>query len=611
MSGSALIVVTIAFGAALAALLFLAVRRDAAPSKAAAGPGAANAGADLGDVAVAARIIENVAAILYRLEPSPPHGVIYVSRNVTRYGYDPDELLDAPELYLESVHPRDRPRLLSDIAIVSSGNSHQMGGEYRIRTSDGRYLWFENRMHGVYDTDQRLLAIEGILIDIDDRKRAELALAHQAHTDPLTELPNREAFMGLAAQAFAVGKRTAEPFAIFYLDIDRFKDVNDTLGHSKGDELLKALALRLTGVVRKSDSVARFSGDEFAILLPGLTDPAEAALLATRIMSSVAGPYSILGSEVHVTVSIGITIYRPGVPNAEELFREADLALRQAKDGGRNQYRFHSAELDLMVRERVTLVGELRSALERNEFELHYQPQVDIPSGRIAGLEALVRWNHPRRGLLLPGQFIAAAEKSGLIVPLGRWVLGEVCRQVRTWRSMAIMPPITSFNLSAVQLAPPFEFERDLAAALRENGIDPGAIELELTESILMETSQAGGDTIERLRALGVRVAIDDFGTGYSSLEYLLAFHVHRLKIAQQFVRGLPDDGGSAAIVRATIGLAREFNIETVAEGVETAAQLEFLVKAGCRCIQGHYFGKAIPSQQTEMVLRRGSLNRV
>jgi EAL domain-containing protein (putative c-di-GMP-specific phosphodiesterase class I) len=322
----------------------------------------------------------------------------------------------------------------------------------------------------------------------------------------------------------------------------------------------------------------------------------------------MAAPYEIGGAEIHMTASIGISVYRTDMAMPEDMMREADLAVYEAKDGGHNQFRFLSEARDLAVRERVLVSEELRAALERHEFEVYYQPQVELPSGAIVGVEALVRWNHPTRGLVLPGRFIPIAEKAGMIAPLGRWVLTEALRQLRIWRAEGINPPIMGVNLSAAQLIVPFEFERDLAQALAGDGLDPTTIELELTETVLMETTFTQVSAIDRLRALGVRIAIDDFGTGYSSLEYLRDYRVNRIKIAQQFVSGLPGNSGSAAIVRATIGLAREFEIDIIAEGVETAAQLEFLVGAGCHHIQGFYFSRAVPAEQAAEMLRRGAL---
>ena len=548
---------------------------------------------DLTEIADADRIIENSTTILYRLDPKFPYAITYVSRNIGRYGYSQSQLLSVPGRYMELFHPDDRSAVLADIAEIIAGKTMESGSDVRIRTSTGSYGWIENRINPVRDSYHKLTALEGILIDINDQKIAQTETARLTYTDLLTDLPNRMAFMEWLQKAFAAAKQGSKPFALLYLDLDDFKDINETLGHSLGDELLKAVAQRLVDALREEDRIARVGGDEFAVLLSDVSDRAVVATFAARIISSITAPHLIGGSQMHVTVSIGISVYRGELTKPEDIMREADLALYEAKGRGRDKYVFHSEALDLAVRERVTMIEELRAALDRGEFEVYYQPQVEVPSRQIVGVEALLRWNHPSRGLLTPGRFIAIAEKTGMIGPIGQWVLAEVRRQLRIWNNEGIGPPVTSVNLSAAQLISPSNFLRDLMQGLSADGLDPGRFELELTESLLMETTRGHGDMVNQLRALGVRIAIDDFGTGYSSLEYLLVYRVSRIKIAQQFVDGLPGDPGSAAIVRATIGLAREFGIEIIAEGVETAAQLEFLVGAGCRHIQGFYFSRA------------------
>jgi diguanylate cyclase (GGDEF)-like protein len=442
--------------------------------------------------------------------------------------------------------------------------------------------------------------------EISERKRTEREMVRMMYTDPLTGLPNRTAFLELVAKAFATAKSGAKPFAILSLDLDRFKDVNETLGHRIGDELLKAVAERVGNILCKVVSLARVGGDELGIFVGDLESRGAIAELASRIIRSMTPPFVIEGIVLHVSLSIGISVYRAEMSKPEDMMREADLALCEAKDSGRNRCHFHSEAHDLAVRERVTLVEELKTALERDEFEVYYQPQVEVSSGRIIGLEALVRWNHPTRGLVLPAEFVHVAEKMGSIVPLGRRVLSDVCRQLQIWHIDGISPPITAVNVSATQLASPFEFDRELINDLRANGLDSAMFELELTESVLMESNRGHADTLDRLRSLGVRIAIDDFGTGYSSLEYLRAYGANRIKISQQFVSRLPDDQASAAIVRATIGLASEFGIEIIAEGVETAEQLDFLVNFGCQRIQGYYFGPPAPVEQATKLLRRG-----
>ncbi len=563
---------------------------------------------DLTEITDASRIVENSSTVLYRLDPKFPFAITYVSRNIGRYGYSQSQLLSVPGGYMELFHPDDRSAVLSNIAEIVAGKTIESCGDFRIRLPTGAYGWIENRLHPVRDSDRKLTALEGILLDINDQKIAQTEMARLTYTDLATGIPNRMAFMESLQKAFVAAKEGAKPFAILYLDLDNFMEINETLGHSVGEQLLKSVAQRLGSSTRASDTIARVGGDEFGIVLRDVTDPATVATLVARIISSINSPHSIGGSEWQVTASIGISVYRSELAKLEDMMREADLALLEAKESGRNKYVVHSEALGVAVHERVTMVEELRAALGRGEFEVYYQPQVEAPSGRIVGVEALLRWNHPSRGLLTPGHFITVAEKTGMIGPIGQWVLAEARRQLRIWINDGIGPLVTCVNLSAAQLISPDNFLRDLMQGLNSDGLDPGRLELELTESLLMDTTRGHGDMVNQLRSLGVRIAIDDFGTGYSSLEYLLSYRVSRIKIAQQFVNGLPGDHGSAAIVRATIGLAREFGIEIIAEGVETAAQLEFLIGAGCTCIQGFYFSRPVPAAQATQLLRQGVL---
>jgi len=562
----------------------------------------------LDELTGAARIIEHSSTILFRLQPTPPHAPTYISMNVQRYGYSFDLFLRQPDLYMKIVHPDDRPKVLEDLARIVANPAAEIVNEYRLRRSDGVYVWFECHTRALYDEARRLTAIDGILTDISERKAAQAAILAIERTDQLTGLISRKSFMEQLTHAFIAAKRGAPAFAVLYLDLDYFKDINDVYGHSKGDELLKAVAMRLREVHRAHDVIARFGGDEFAVLQTDVTDPSVAGTLATRILHALSSPYP-LGTDIHVTASIGIAVYDSDVSGPEEIMQRADLALYRAKDAGRNQYHFHSDALDLVVRERVTLGEDLRLALERHEIEIYYQPQVKASSGSILGLEALARWNHPRLGLLLPGRFIPIAEKTGVIGSLGLGIIDAVCHHVARWRvEFPWLPPV-SINLSAAQLRPGLDFDREFIAILRGHGLDPGAIELELTESVLMQATRENSQMIERLRRLGTSIAIDDFGTGYSSLEYLRAYRVSRIKIAQEFIHHLDTDPNDAAIVRATISLARELGIQVIAEGVETKAQLDVLVTAGCEVIQGHYFSRAIPAAETEIVLRRGRLD--
>lgn len=559
----------------------------------------------LRELADADQIIENSPVILYRIEAQPPHALTYVSRNVVHYGYRTDDLLAKPTDYFDLVHADDRVGLLLDISQIVSGRKSQAGHDRRMRRADGRYMWFQDHMRGLFGEIGTLDAIEGILIDIDDRKEAEAQLRSITLGDALTGLANRRSFMERLGQAFEAAKQGGQGFAIHYIDLDRFQDVNDVHGHSFGDELLRLVARKLLSRGRKSDVVARFGGDEFAILQNDVKDAAEASQFADRILGDVSGAYA-LTPPVEITASIGISVFSAELTDPVEMIKQADVALYRAKELGRNQYHFHSHDLDAAIVERVTLGSDLRKALEHREFELLYQPQVEAASGKLTGLEALLRWHHPREGFVSPNRFIKIAEQTGTIIPIGQWVFEEVCRQIKEWRQAGFKVPPVSLNVSAVQLKSDPEFTQRLMTALASYGLEADAIELELTESVLMETAGAHGEAIEHLRRAGVPIALDDFGTGYSSLGYLRAYPVNHIKIAQEFISNIRPGSEDLAIVRATIGLAKELGIKLIAEGVESKFQHQLLMELGCPTIQGFYFSTPLTVGQTEALLERG-----
>jgi diguanylate cyclase (GGDEF)-like protein/PAS domain S-box-containing protein len=556
-------------------------------------------------LADANRIIENSATVLFRLDLKPPFPLIFVSQNISRYGYQAAELLAHPERWGKIIDPADLSAMVDDIRSISEGKMDSNQKEFRVRKPDGSIVWFHGHGSALHDGENRLVAVEGILTDITDRKLAAEQIAMLARTDSLTGLPNRAAFLERLNLEFARGKRGANQFAVHYLDLDHFKDVNDTLGHPIGDALLCAVAQRLQSCVREIDMVARFGGDEFAVLQDDIENIADIETLAAKIGEIIAAPFVIEGNQVQTTASIGIVPYRGDVATVDVMMMKADLALYRAKNEGRNQFRFHVVELDEQTQERMIIGDELRHAIERGEFELYYQPQVEVKSGSMVGLEALIRWNHPNRGLMLPAAFIPIAETTGSIVLIGEWVIEHTCRQIKAWNDLAIAPPTVAINLSGAQFKLASQIDQIVSENLMRYNIAPERVELELTESVLIETTQRHGETFKRLRKIGVRLAIDDFGTGYSSLDYLRSFRISRLKIDRRFISDVTTSADDAAIVRATIGLAHELGIEVIAEGVETAAQRDFLISAGCKLAQGYYFGKPMPTAAASELLRQ------
>jgi diguanylate cyclase (GGDEF)-like protein len=424
-----------------------------------------------------------------------------------------------------------------------------------------------------------------------------------ARTDPLTALANRRVFQDRMAAAFAKAKCGGEPFAVLYIDLDHFKDFNDLMGHPAGDALLVQVGKRLLAEAGDADCVARFGGDEFAILQSNAGAEGASEALAKKILAVLNETSMLDGHAARISVSIGVSRYVEELDGPDAMLMQADLALYRAKEAGRNRVCIHDKAFDQLACDRVILGRELMAAIESGGLALHYQPQVDIESGRIVGLEALVRWNHIQRGPISPAVFIPIAEKTGSIVDLGKWVFDEACRQTRVWQDEGIDAPTVAVNVSAIQCKRP-ELEQDILASLTRWKIAPGRIELELTESVLMEATQHHRDIIARLRALGLRLAIDDFGTGYSSLNYLTNFPVDRIKIAQELIFKCTTEIRYAAVVRAAIHLAEELDTEVLAEGVENAEHARFLSSAGCKFAQGYFFSRPVDAAQATTLLR-------
>jgi diguanylate cyclase len=439
-----------------------------------------------------------------------------------------------------------------------------------------------------------------------ERKKAEEKLAYLAQYDPLTGLANRALFHDRLDQALARAARSGDMIALMFVDLDRFKAVNDTLGHSGGDALLQEVARRIEGRVRDSDTVARLGGDEFAIILEGLSDARNAARVARDLLKRVSEPLVLDGHEIPVSASLGIAVLPPS--EGDRLLKDADAAMYRAKRMGGNNHQFYTEEMNVQAAARLALERDLRRALDRDEFILYYQPLVDLATGKVAGGEALMRWRHPERGIVPPAEFISVLEETGLIVPAGEKVLRAACRQSRAWRDAALPPVRVAVNISARQFGQE-NLVGSVAGALRDSGLDPGCLELEITESLLVEDGAAGLRTLDRLReAVGwVRVAIDDFGTGYSSLHRLKALPIETLKIDQTFIKGIPAAREDAAITAALILLAHDLGISVTAEGVETAEQVAFLRDRGCDEAQGFYFGRPMPAEEFGQLLEADS----
>jgi diguanylate cyclase (GGDEF)-like protein/PAS domain S-box-containing protein len=444
-----------------------------------------------------------------------------------------------------------------------------------------------------------------IFSDVSERKEREERVRHLAHHDFLTDLPNRVLLNDRIAQGISHAERNRSQVAVLFLDLDRFKNVNDSLGHSVGDKLLQEVARRLRGCMRASDTVSRQGGDEFVILMPDVADPADIARGAQKVLDAVSSPYAIDGHELLTTPSIGISVYPSDGDDVEALLKNADAAMYHAKESGRNNYQFFTQDMNTRALERLSLERSLRRAVERDELRLHYQAQYEVRSGRIVGVEALIRWQHPDFGLIPPGRFIGFAEESGLIIEVGKWVLHEACRQARAWQTQGLPPLRMAVNISAAQFRDP-DFPGTVLTALRMTGLEARYLEIELTESIIMQDVERATGLLEQLKQLGLELAIDDFGTGYSSLSYLKRFPIDLLKIDQSFVRDITTDKDDAAITSAIIGLTHNLGLRTIAEGVETAEQLEFLEGRGCDEVQGFLFSRPLALEEcTDLLASR------
>jgi diguanylate cyclase (GGDEF)-like protein/PAS domain S-box-containing protein len=510
----------------------------------------------------------------------------------------------------ESIHGTDVQRWL----VLDAGFDPLRPGqrELQIRQHDGSCFDAELTVGGRPTSANALHVL--MLRDISDRRQAQQRLSFLANFDGLTGLPNRSLFRDRLAHAMEVAKRKGLPMALMFLDLDNFKVVNDSLGHAAGDQLLQHVARQLRGCLRVSDSVSpakpepvtvsRLGGDEFTVIAQGIGSAEDAAMVAQRILDTLEQPFTIQNTELHVSASIGIAMYPGPDVDLDGLIRHGDMAMYRSKLRGRGTYSFFSTEMSAEVAARLAMENDLRRAVERQEFVLHYQPKADLATGQITGVEALIRWHCPGRGLVPPDRFISALEDSALILPVGAWALRQACADLASWDEAGLPAMNMAVNLSARQFRQPF-LARFVQDTLRDQGLAPQRLELELTESLLLEDSAATRDVLGALAALGVRVAMDDFGTGHSSLSYLKRFDIDTLKIDRSFVSELPHDDEDLAIAAAIIAMGRSLQMKVVAEGVETEAQAECLGLLGCDEVQGYLLSRPLPADQLLDWLRR------
>jgi diguanylate cyclase (GGDEF)-like protein/PAS domain S-box-containing protein len=553
---------------------------------------------------LAGKVFENSGEIIVVTDPRMK--VVFTNPAFTRItGFSQGEILGQDIGRLESNQEGVKFHQKLKESLENSGSWQ---GEILGLRKDGGNIPFLITINVLRDEDGEIANYVGIGNDISQLKDAQDKLRRLAFFDPLTGLPNRTLLHDRLRHSLNEAMRCNSHVALLYLDLDNFKEINDTFGHRTGDQVLRQVSSRLRDLVRRSDTFARMGGDEFTFVMNGLAQPEHSMNLSRRIREALSSPFKLDEGEIFVTASIGIALYPADCQDADEMIQKADTALSCAKNQGKNQYQYFSAEMDRRIRQRLAMQTELRHALERDEFIPFYQPKVDLRSGKIDGLEVLVRWLHPEKGIVLPGSFIPLAEETGLIVPIGEKVMKMACRQARAWQQEGLPPMHLAINLSAVQLRREDMVER-LGRVMAETGIDPHWIELEITESAVMENPEKAAEMLQVLKSNGIsHITMDDFGTGYSSLNYLRRFPVDTLKIDYSFIKDLPDNPESVVLVRTIITMARSFNLKVIAEGVERKEQLDLLRRLDCDAVQGFYFFKPMSGDDmTKYLTQYGS----
>lgn len=517
-------------------------------------------------------------------------------------GVRPDTYGKNYQSYLALVHPADRSQVEKAI-YAALNHGHQYDLEHRLLLADG----VERTVHGkgdvVFDVEGTAISMSGTLQDITQRKQDEERIRYLANYDALTELPNRNLFEDRLLQALSLAKRNTERVTILCLDLDGFKLVNDSYGHGTGNSLLRTVAVRIKSAIRESDTVARLGDDEFALLFSGFVDNRDMVRSVQKTLDLFTAPFQVDSRVLHVTASIGVSLYPDDGDSVDALLRNANVAMCEAKGSGRNCYKFYEQEMGRRIEQYAEMENALRAALEQEQFEVYYQPKVDLRSGKFSGVEALIRWNHPRDGVLAPGAFIGLAEKTGLISPIGEWVMRTACAQAKQWHNMGFDDLSVAINLSAQQFD-----QQDVACmvtrVLAETGLAAQFLELELTESLLMSDSDTMLAALRAIKAVGATLTLDDFGTGYSSLAYLKRFPIDVIKIDRSFVRNVTTDANDASLTKTIVLMAKSLKMKTVAEGVETQGQLGFLISIQCDVVQGYYFSKPVNATALTNLLR-------
>lgn len=514
-------------------------------------------------------------------------------------GYPTLEALLRANFFTMFIEPEEQERwqgLLAREGVIANF-------EIKLKRRDGTIIWVDSSARAVYGGGRRVLYYEGSLQNITERKWTEERLSILAHYDALTGLPNRLLFSQRLHQALEDAVKGEFLVAVIFTDLDRFKYINDTLGHETGDLLLKAVAARLSACIREGNTVARLSGDEFGIVLRDVSHIDDVTRAAENILDIFSQPFYVPSRELFISPSLGITVYPFDENDPEGLIKNAEIAMYRAKDRGRNNYQYYSADMTAPVTTHLAMEHALRRALERGELQLYYQPQVNVETGRLVGMEALVRWRAARADVVPPAEFIPLAEETGLIVPIGEWALRTACRQNKAWQDAGLPPLRVAVNLSARQFQQPLLLDT-IKNVLADTGLNPDYLELEITESVLMQSTETSIATLNELSRLGIHLSIDDFGTGYSSLSYLKRFPIHAVKIDQSFVRDVTTDADNAAIATAIIAMAHKLGLDVIAEGVETEEQVEFLRSHRSEVMQGYYFGRPMSAKAVGELLR-------